>query len=69
MPKYKLSSRVTVSAQTTVEADSEADAIAEAKGREVVIGGLHSGTDDAESWVIDDADGEATDIRVESEDA
>lgn len=62
MPTFELSAKVTVSAFTKVEADSLEEAIKIAHGREVVIGGLHSGTCDDESWIIDDADGEAFDI-------
>lgn len=61
---FKLASKVTVSAYTEIEADSLHDAIEIGKGREVVLGGLHSGTDDSEQWIIDEADGEATDIEV-----
>jgi hypothetical protein len=60
--KFRLSCQVTVSAYTEVDADSLDEAIQAATGREVVIGGLHSGTRADESWVIDDADGEATNI-------
>lgn len=33
------------------------------EGRDVVIGGLHSGNYPSESWIIDDADGAPEDIR------
>lgn len=62
--KFRLSCQVTVSAYTEVEAGSLEQAIEEANGREVVIGGLHSGTRADESWIIDDADGEATNITA-----
>lgn len=57
MPIFKLGCRVTVSAYTEIEADTLAEAIKQAEGRDVVIGGLHSGNEPDESWIIDDADG------------
>jgi hypothetical protein len=60
---YDLSAVVTVSARTQVWAASLEDAIQIAKGREVVIGGPNSGAIEEEEWIIDDADGEATDIK------
>lgn len=63
MPKFRLSAQVTVSAYTEVEAATLDEAIKEAEGRLVVIGGMNSGEDADESWIIDDADGEATDIH------
>lgn len=65
MPKFKLGCHVTVSAYTEVEADTLEQAIEQADGREVVIGGLGSGTDPQEQWVIEDADGVPFDIHVE----
>lgn len=61
--KFKLGASVTLSAYTEVDADSLEEAIEEAKGREVVIGGLHSGARAGESWIIEDADGEAVEIH------
>ena len=63
MPKFKLTSAVTVSAFTTVEADTLEDAIALAEDRPVVIGGINSGEDPLESWIIEEADGSALDIQ------
>lgn len=63
MPVFKFSAKVTVSAYTEVEADTEEEARAEAESRDVVIGGLASGNEPDESWVIDDADGTPEDIR------
>lgn len=63
MPIYKFSAKVTVSAYTEVEADTEEEARAEAESRDVVLGGLNSGNEPDESWIIDDADGTPEDIR------
>jgi hypothetical protein len=57
VPIYKLGCQVTVSAYTEVEADTLEEAIKEAVMRNVVIGGLHTGNEPDESWIIDDADG------------
>lgn len=67
MPNFTLVSSVTVSASTVVEADSLDEAIEIAKDRSVE---LSTGYDPAfhqqmECWVIDEADGEALDIREE----
>lgn len=62
MPEFELSCFVTVSAYTTVEADSLEEAIAAAKEREVVIGG-RGGEDQNEEWIIDDADGSPSEIH------
>jgi glycerol-3-phosphate O-acyltransferase len=62
MPTFKLTASVTVSAYTTVEADTLEDAIAVAAERHVVIGGINSGESYDESWIIEDADGEAENI-------
>ena len=67
MPTFKFSAFVTVSAYTEVEADTLEEAMEEAEGREVVIGGLHSGTQAAESWIIDEADGSAENISLDDE--
>ena len=63
MPIFKFSAKVTVSTYTEVDADTEEEARAEAKVRDVVLGGLHSGNEPCESWIIDDADGTPEDIR------
>ena len=67
MPVFKLSCLVGVSAYTEVEAETLEDAIEEAKRREVVIGGPRSGYYPEESWIIEDADGEPTEIREAEE--
>jgi hypothetical protein len=48
---------VTVSAFTIVEADTVEAAIAIAEYRAPVIGGIGTGEDPAESWIIEEADG------------
>lgn len=65
MPGFNLSAAVTVSAYTVVEADTLEEAIELSQERHPVIGGLQSGADENESWIIEDADGEATDITGE----
>jgi uncharacterized protein YaiE (UPF0345 family) len=64
MPKFHLTASVTVSAYTVVEAATLDDAIAEAEERHIVIGGINSGESHDESWVIEDADGEAVNIEL-----
>jgi hypothetical protein len=59
---FSLGCEVTVSAYTTVEADSLEEALKLAEDREVVIGGICSGTDEREQWVIDEADGSPLNI-------
>lgn len=63
MKTFRLVCSVGVSAYTEVEAGTLEEAIAEAKSREVVIGGPHSGTRADEQWVIEEADGEASGIH------
>lgn len=65
MPEFTFAAEVTVSAMTVVEADTLADALRIAQTRGVVIGGLSSGADNTEDWIIDDADGEPVNIRQE----
>ena len=63
MTKFSLSSAVTVSAYTVVEADSLEEAIAISEERDVVIGGPITGNSEKDVWIIDDADGCPTDIH------
>ena len=63
MATFELSCVVAVSASTVVEADPVEEAIAIAESRLVVIAGR--GENDSESWVIDEADGEPAEIRVD----
>lgn len=63
MAEYELSAVVGVTAYTIVEADSLDEAIEIAGHRSAVIGGTGTGSDDREQWIIDDADGEPTDIH------
>jgi len=60
--KFNLSAEVTVSAYTTVEADSLEEAIAISETRGVVLGGPQSGADDEEEWVVYGPDGEPENI-------
>lgn len=63
MPIYTLSGKVTVSASTTVEADSpeEAKEIASLRGAWLEC----YGTDETEDWVIGGVDGEVVEIEVD----
>lgn len=64
MPIFKLSATVTVSAYTTIEADTQEEALKIAEDREVVIGGYGTGMSEDENWIIDDADGMAENIHI-----
>jgi hypothetical protein len=57
MPRFRLSADVTVSAFTIVEADTLEAAIAIAEDRAAVIGGIGTGEDENENWIIEEADG------------
>jgi hypothetical protein len=63
MKTFNLSCKVTVSAYTEVQANSLEEAIKIAATRDVEIGGMGSGNDPDESWIIDDADGAHQEIR------
>lgn len=56
--KFKLGCLVTVSAYTAVEALTLAEAIKIVEEREMVIGGIGTGTDQNEQWIVDEVDGE-----------
>lgn len=60
MPKYRLSAHVTVSAYTTVDAETLEAAVKIAAGRPVQFGG--GPYDQDEHWLIEEADGSPTDI-------
>ena len=62
MTKFNLSAHVTVSAYTVVEADTLEAAMEIAGQRQVVIGGMNTGEDPEESWIIEDADGSPENI-------
>jgi hypothetical protein len=66
MPTYRMTCIVGVSAYTVVEAESEKEAIEIAEQRDAVIGGDRWGNDEAESWIIEEADGSPRDIAVSS---
>ena len=64
MPRFRLSAAITVSAFTTVEADTAEEAIEIAEARSAVIGGINIGESRDDSWIVDEADGEPCDIKV-----
>ena len=57
MPQFNLSAMITVSAYTTVEAETLEEAISIAKSREAVNGAL-GGHSEKDLWIVDDIDGE-----------
>lgn len=67
MASYYLSAQVTVSAVTRVEADSVEEAMGIAESRDVVLGGIGSGAEADEQWIVEDADGTPENIEVISE--
>ena len=64
MPTFKFSAVIGVSAYTTVEADTEEEALEIAERREPVIGGRTSGFSDDEHWIVEEADGTPTNIEL-----
>ena len=66
MAKFSLSAMVSVSAYTVVEADTLEEAIKEAQDRYATIGGVGSGADPHSEWVIEEADGEPTNITCDN---
>jgi len=66
MAVFKMTTKVTVSACTEVEADSVNEAFAIAARRSVELGGL-GGEDMRYAWVIDEADGEPQDITIDED--
>ncbi len=64
MPTYHFTAEVTVSATTTVEADSEEQAREIAEGRTVRLSRGLGDDDYDDEWVIEEADGEAQEIRL-----
>lgn len=60
--KYSLSAQVTCSIYTTVDADSEEEAIKLASNRHIVISAY--GGDNEEDWILDDADGIPDKIKL-----
>lgn len=65
MAEFAVYAHVTCTAFTLVEAETAEDAIKIAKDRGVVLGGVGSGADSSDTFVIDEADGEPENIRVE----
>ena len=67
MKKWNLSALVGVSAYTEVEAETKAEAIEIAQGRLPTLGGMGSGADPQEEWVIEEADGMPQNITAEED--
>lgn len=67
MKRFTLSALVGVSAYTIVEAETAQEAIKIARMRSVVLGGERHGNDPEESWIVEEADGDATEIAVSDE--
>jgi hypothetical protein len=66
MSTYIVFASVTVSAYTTVEADSEAEAIKIADNRSVELSTSFGPTEQSrDSFVVEEADGEPFDLRAE----
>lgn len=68
MPKYSLYAQVTISCYTEVEASSREEAIEIAKDREMATL-PHTGTfgwDESSQWIVDELDGEPSQIQVSS---
>lgn len=65
MKEFIFTAEVTVSATTRVKARNEAEAREKVENRGVEIGGWGTGVSDEEVWVIDSADGEPQNIKVE----
>jgi hypothetical protein len=68
MPKFYFTAEVTVSATTTVEADSEEKAREIAEERTVRLSRGAGDEGNAEEWVIDEADGDAEEIQISGSD-
>lgn len=66
MPVYTFGATITVSAITTVEADTYEEALKEAESREPV-NIVTTGEDEYDGWVTDELDGTPMNIRFEAE--
>ncbi len=64
--KYKLNAEITVSCYCEVNAASEKEAIAKAAELYPALHFNGSGTNPEENWLIEDADGEPVNIRVDA---
>lgn len=64
MPTFKIAAKVTVSCFTTVEADTEDEALEIANGRDLAEFHIDGSYQVSESWHID-ADGVPFEIRVD----
>ena len=65
----RLSGHITVSTYTDVEAQSLEEAKTIAASREAVIGDRRSGALSEETWVVEEADGMALNIRIDEDPA
>jgi len=63
MKTFHLSAAVTVSAYTTVRAETLEEAIELSQDREVFLHFNGSGTDPREDWCIEDVDGDLMEIK------
>lgn len=63
MPTFHFAAEVTVSATTTVEASTEEEALEIAEGRTVRLTRGPGDDGDGDEWVIEEADGDAREIR------
>lgn len=63
--EYELTSRITVSAHTTVEADSLEEAIQIAENRDVCAVHVDSTYDHSDTWMVEEIDGLPTRITQE----
>ena len=65
MAKFALYGSVTVSAYTEVEAETLEEAIKISQDRYAYIGGVGSGAEPEEVWVVDYIDGDVVDVHGE----
>ena len=65
MEEFTLIGKVTCSIFTKVRANSLEEAVAIAEDRGIELGGINSGADEQEDWILDCADGEPFEIHEE----
>lgn len=63
---FRFSAEITVSAVTEVVADSLAEAVEKVQERGAVLGGIGTGANIAEEWVVEEVDGEVQNIHESS---